>query len=123
MNRLNLVHGGNGKERRYKVISGRMAYRYLRLSDRVFFPAVKHGVLMPQMMKSAGNRMEYHFAIAYLDEVAKILPKTRSKGVEVFTEDVVKKLTPINREWKGKLNVDWQKDLEDTKRVLKKLSA
>lgn len=123
MDKGNLVHRNhaNGKKA-HKVISGILAYRYLRISDRVFFPAVKRGVLKPQMTKDLSTRTEYHFAVAYLDEVAKVLPKLRKKGVEVFTDDVISRLAPINKEWDGKLNVDWKKDVEDTKRVMKKLA-
>ena len=124
MSRANLIHQTNAKPRgKDQVISGRLAYKYLRLADRTFFPAVKHGILIPQMSKRLGNRTEYHFAIAYLDEVSKVLGKRQGKGVEVFTEAIIKKLAPINKEWDGKLNVDWAQDTKDTDRVMKKLAA
>ena len=120
MGKANLVHRKHGETKSAGgMISGRLAYRYLRLSDRVFFPAVKHRVLVPQMMKPLGKRTEYHFSIAYLDEVAKILPKERQKGLEVFTEPIVARLASINKEWDGKMNVDWAKDAKDTERVMK----
>ena len=104
------------------MISGLKAMLYLRLSDRVFFPAVKHEILVPQMRMPRQGKTEYNFVIAYLDEVAKVLPLERKKGLEVFTPTVIEKLKAINKVWNGKKDVDWQADERDTDRVLKSLS-
>lgn len=119
MSKANLLERGNEIQRkREPVISGRLAFQYLNLSDRVFFPAVKAGHLIAQAEMRRPGRTEYNFAIAYLDEVAKVLPKERQHGLEVFSEELQARLAPINKEWNGKKDVNWEHDAAETKRVM-----
>lgn len=115
-----MVEAAYETTRKAPMISGRQAADYLNISDNVFFPAIRGGILLAQMEARRQTSTQYSFAVEYLDQVRKVLPIERRKGLTVFTRDVVERLKPINKSWEGR-EIDWKKDAQETDRVMKEL--
>lgn len=97
------------------MISGRQAADYLDISDNTFMKALEGGHLVPQMeLLRPLRKPERGFAMQYLEAVKAILPDKRIQRMTVFTEEVIKRLQPINKSWRGKTDVDWEKDNRET---------
>lgn len=107
--------------RKRPTISARKSADYLKLSDNALKPALEAGWIIAQQEFRRGNKMERGFVVAYLDEVKKILPKMRGRGLAVFTPEIVEKLLKLKASWDGKKDVDWEKDNRDTIRVMREL--
>lgn len=117
---LDKTHRIDGGEK--PVISARKAAEFLNLSKAVFFTAIDAGIIhwQAKIQDEPDDKPAYGFNIEYLKEVLKTLPKKRAKTQRVFNPTVKAQIEAINKRWYEKTDVDWKKDLRQTKKVMNK---
>lgn len=83
------------------VFSAREFAEKSGLAINTVIKGIDKGAFYPQLFLERRRRTEYGFDEAYVFEVIRILPRIKTNGAKLFTEELVGKLERINKKWRG----------------------